>query len=279
MLKAFNRRHIVHDVHGDGTGSFAVIHIRYRHGNFMADIVRLIIARAVFQRIVAQRIGIAQLAVSVARRQRAFAMHVQSRLRAVQGHFHSLIAKLERNTLHAVGSINIQRTGSRGRLDSRFRTVRETGFVHRQIVGTCFGVTRLHYDFVVHAVDGDGHGARGNITVRIRIGVGELFRQCFAVRQFLHRRVVIVQLVAVGAVGVQSNGAVLPLLVRIPGELCSVRTSHGTFQSIALNGIGIAFRYLMLKAFNRRLVVDDIKLNFTAGTVAVRVRYCDSKVV
>ena len=59
----------------------------------MADAVGIVVSGAVLQRIVAQRVGVAQLAIGIAGAEGAFTMHVQSHFRAVQGHYHALGTK------------------------------------------------------------------------------------------------------------------------------------------------------------------------------------------
>ena len=272
-----HHRHIVHDVHRNGAFCHGIVGIRHRHADGMTDIVGIVVFGAVLQRVVAQRIGITQPAICIAGAERAFFMHVQSHCRAVQGHFHALGSKREHDALHAVGSRNVQRAFGRGGNSglTGLRAAFKAGFVHRYLVGG-----RRHGNAVVHAVDGDGHGTRGNVAVRVRVGVGKLFRQLFVLGKSLHFGVVIIERVAVCAVGFQSDCAVLALLLRIrPCKVCSVSSGRRTFQSIAVDGRGIPFRHIVHETFNGRNVVGNDH-GYNAGTRgAVVIRHGNGKVV
>ena len=188
---------------------------------------------------------------------------------AVDNHF----LAVDDDAGHAVGRTDGQRAFGRGGRSAGGGTVHKAGFMDRQRLGTGFGITRRHHDAVVHAVDGDGHLARGNVTVRVRIGVGELLRQRFAVRQFLHRRVVVVQPVAVGTVGIQSDRAKMPVLVRIPGKFRTVRAGYRTRERVTDGGDGIPFRHFMREAPDHRHVVHHVHRDGRTGAVAVRIRH------
>ena len=58
------------------------------------------------------------------------------------------------------------------------------------------------------AIDGDGDGCAGSVPILVCNGVVERFGQRLAVDQRCHRRIGIVQCVAVGAVGVERDGAI-----------------------------------------------------------------------
>ena len=277
-----HHRDIVHNVHGNRAGGRGIVHVRHRHADDMADIVGIVVFGAVLQRVVAQRIGITQPAICIAGAERAFFMHVQSHCRAVQGHFHALGPKREHNALHAVRSRNLQRTFRRGGNSglTGLRAAFKAGFVHRYLVGTRNRVGRRHGNAVVHAVDGDGHGTRGNVAVRVRIGIGELFRQLFALGKSLYFGVVVVERVAVRAIRIQRNAAVLALLLRIrPCKVCSVSSGRRSFQSVAVDGRGIPFRHIVHETFNGRNVVGNHH-GYNAGTRgAVVIRHGNGKVV
>ena len=188
---------------------------------------------------------------------------------AVDNHF----LAVDDDAGHAVGRTDGQRAFGRGGRSAGGGTVHKAGFMDRQRLGTGFGITRRHHDAVVHAVDGDGHLARGNVTVRVRIGVGELLRQRFAIGKSLHRRVVVVQPVAVGTVGIQRDRAKMPVLVRIPGEVRAVRTSYRTRERVADDGNGIPFRHLVREAPDSRHVVHHVHRDGRTGAVTVRIRH------
>ena len=176
---------------------------------------------------------------------------------------------------HAVGGRDNQGAAGRGGriVLPSLRTVRQAGFVHRHLIRTGRRIGRFDDDTVILAVDGDGHLAFGDITVRVRIGVGELFRQRFAVRQFLHRRVVVVQPVAVGTVGIQRDSAKMPVLVRIPGKFRTVRAGYRTRERVTDGGDGIPFRHFMREAPDSRCIVHHVHRDGRTGAVAVRIRH------
>ena len=242
----------------------------------MADAVGIVVSGAVLQRIVAQRVGVAQLAIGIAGAKGAFTMHVQSHFRAIQGHYHALGTKRERDALHTVGSRDIQRTRCRGGRTflSSLGAIRKTGFVHRHRIRTGSRIGRFDDDTVILAVDGDGHLTFGDIAVRVRIGVGELFRQRLTIGDVLHRRVVIIERIAVAAVRIQSNGAVLALLCGVrPGKIRAVRTGRRAFQGIPVDDRGIPFRHIMREAPDRRHVVHHVHRDGRTVAVAVRIRH------
>ena len=176
---------------------------------------------------------------------------------------------------HAVGGRDNQGAAGRGGriVLPSLRTVRQAGFVHCHLIRTGRRIGRFDDDTVILAVDGDGHLAFGDITVRVRIGVGELFRQRFAVRQFLHRRVVVVQPVAVGTVGIQRDSAKMPVLVRIPGKFRTVRAGYRTRERVTDDGNGIPFRHFMREAPDARYVVHHVHRDGRTGAVTVRIRH------
>ena len=236
----------------------------------------------VLRGVVVQRVGERQLArrrVEARHRQDAFirgniAVSLDARKSAVDNHIESA----DDDGGHAVGRSDGQRAFGRGRRSGLpgLRAVFKAGLVDRQRVRTGFGVTRRHYNVVVHAVDGDEHGTRGNIAVSVRIGIGEHFLQLLVVGKCLHLRIVIVEGVVVAAVGVQRDCAVLALLRRVrPRKVRSVRTGRRTFQRVAGDGRGIPFRHAVREALDGRPVVPDgqIQSDLGTGTVAVAVRH------
>ena len=176
---------------------------------------------------------------------------------------------------HAVGGRDDQGAAGRsGRIGlSSLRTIRQAGFVHRHRIRTGSRIGRFDDDTVILTVDGDGHLAFGDIAVRVRIGVGELFRQRFAVRQFLHRRVVVVQPVAVGTVGIQGDRTKMPVLVRIPGKFRTVRASYRTRERVTDGGDSIPFRHFMREAPDARYVVHHVHRDGRTVAVAIRIRH------
>ena len=272
------RRHVVHNIHGDGAVDLSPVRIRYRHGKVVGNIVHAgsIVFRGAARKLILE-LQLARNSVEARHRQNAFVRgNGAARKRAVFKHGHAA----DDDGGHAVGRADGQRTGSRGR---RFgltglRTVRKTGFVHRHFIRIRRRICRFDDDAVVHTVDGDGHGTCGNIAVRVRIGVGELFRQRLAVRQFLHRRIVVVEPVAVGTVGIQSDFAVPAGLVRIPRKIGAVRTGHGAFKRVARNA-GLPFRHFMREAFDGRNVVGNHHAHHAGTRGTVGIRYRDHKVM
>ena len=124
------------------------------------------------------------------------------------------------------------------------------------------------------AVFKHGHLALGHVAVRIRVGVGDLFRPRVAVGERLHLRVVIVELIAVGAVFVQREFAVPALLIGIrPRKVRAIRTGHSALKGIADDGIGIPFRHRLLKALDGGHVVGDLDTDHGRAAVAVPVRH------
>ena len=266
-------RHIVHHVHRDGAVDDSAVRVRHRHGQIMGEIIHT--GASMLQSVAAQFIGERQLArdrVEIRHRQDTFIRgHGVPRERAILKHDNAA----DHDGGHAVGGRDDQGTAGRGGrvgLPS-LRTIRQAGFVHRHLIRTGIRIGRFDVDAIILAVDGDGHGARGYIAVRIRIGIGELFRQRFALGEFLHRRVVVVQPIAVGTVGIQGDSAKMPVLVRIPGKFCTVRASYRTRDRAADDGNGIPFRHLMREAFNNRHVVHHVHRNGRAGAVTVRIRH------
>ena len=182
---------------------------------------------------------------------------------------------------HAVGGRDNQGAAGRGGriVLPSLRTVRQAGFVHRHLIRTGRRIGRFDDDTVILAVDGDGHLAFGDITVRVRIGVGELFRQRFAVRQFLHRRVVVVQPVAVSTVGIQGDRTKMPVLVRIPGKIRTVRAGYRTRERVTDDGDGVPFRHFMREAPDGRYVVHHVHRDGRTVAVAVRIRHRHGQVM
>ena len=274
-----SRRHVVHDVHSDGAVDRSPIRIRYRHGKVVRNLVHA--GTVMFCGIVLQGIIELQLA-----RNRIEARHLQNtfiRGNSVTGtpsvfkHHNAA----DDDGVHAVGGRDDQ--GAAGRDGSieltGLRAVHKTGLIHRHFIRTRRRISRLDNNTVVLAVDGDGYGTLGYIAVRVRIGVGELFRQRLAIRERLHRRVVVVEPVAVGTVGIQGNGAVLPVLARVPGEVSTVRTGFRTLEGIAHNGHGIPFRHFMRKAFDGRFIVHNVHGDGAASLGAVCIRHGHGKVM
>ena len=282
MREALDSRYVVHDVHRDGPALRRVVRIRHHHTDLMADAVGIVVSGAVLQRIVAQRVGVAQLAIGIAGAEGAFTMHVQSHFRAVQGHYHALGTKRERDALHTVGSRDIQRTRCRGGRTflSSLGAIRKTGFVHRHRIRSGSRIGRFDDDTVILAVDGDGHLTFGDIAVRVRIGVGELFRQRLAIGEVLHSCVVIIERIAVAAVRIQSNGAVLALLCGVrPDKIRAVRTGRRASQGIPVDDRGIPFRHIMREAPDHRHVVHHVHRDGTVDLGAVHIRHRHGQVM
>ena len=234
----------------------------------------------VLRGVVVQRVGERQLArrrVEARHRQDAFirgniAVSLDARKSAVDNHIESA----DDDGGHAVGRSDGQRAFGRGRRSGLpgLRAVFKAGLVDRQRVRTGFGVTRRHYNVVVHAVDGDEHGTRGNIAVSVRIGIGEHFLQLLVVGKCLHLRIVIVEGVVVAAVGVQRDCAVLALLRRVrPRKVRSVRTGRRTGKRVARDGIAVPFRHVVTEALDGGHVVGDLDTDHSRAAVAVAVRH------
>ena len=227
------------------------------------------------QSVAAQFIGERQLArdrVEIRHRQDAFIRGDRvAGKRAVFKHGHAV----DLDAGHAVGRADAQRAFGRGGRTGLpgLRAVVKTGFVDRQLVRTGFGVTRRHHDAVVHAVDGDGHGTRGNVAVRIRIGVRELFRQLLVVRKRLHHLIVVIERVGVGAVFVQGDRAVLAALARGPGKVRAVRTGRRAFKGVAIDDSAASFRHVVPEALDGGHVVGDLDTDHSRAAVAVAVRH------
>ena len=273
------RGHVVHDGHGNGAGSRSVVGIRHGHDKIMGDL-RVRGVGIVLRGAVGQLVGELQLTrdgVKARHGQNAFVRrNGVAGKRTVFKHGHVV----DDDGRHAVGRVDGQRTGCRSGLVPGFGTAFKTGFVHRHLVGLRARIGRRHRHTVVHTVDGDGHLALGHVAVGVGVGVGELFRQRLTVRQLLHFSVVVVESVAVGAVGIQRNAAVFAALVRIPGEgRIGVRTGHRAFQGVAHNRSGVTFLHTVREALDGRLVVHDIDGNGAARSGAVHVRHGDGKIV
>ena len=239
----------------------------------MGDIVHA--GAAMLRGVAAQFVGKLQLArdrIEARYRQRAFIRgHGITREPALLEHHNTV----DHDGSHAVGGRDEQGAAGRGGCIglSSLRTIRQAGFVHRHRIRTGSRIGRFDDDAVILAVDGDGHLAFGDITVRVRIGVGELFRQRFAVRQFLHRRVVVVQPVAVGTVGIQGDRTKMPVLVRIPGKFRTVRAGYRTRERVTDDGDGVPFRHFMREAPDARYVVHHVHRDGRTVAVAVRIRH------
>ena len=273
------RRHVVHHVHRDGTVDLGAVHIRHRHGQVMGDIVHA--GAAMLRGVAAQLIGERQLArdrIEARYRQRAFIRgHGIAREPALLEHHNTA----DHDGGHAVGGRDDQGAAGRGGriVLPSLGTIRQAGFVHRHRIRTGSRIGRFDDDAVILAVDGDGHLAFGDIAVRVRIGVGELFRQRFAVRQFLHRRVVVVQPVAVSTVGIQGDRTKMPVLVRIPGKIRTVRAGYRTRERVTDDGDGVPFRHFMREAPDGRYVVHHVHRDGRTVAVAVRIRHRHGQVM
>ena len=272
------RRHVVHDGHGDGALRRGAVHVRHGHGKIVGNLRIPFGLITMLRGVVVQRVGERQLArgrVESRHRQDAFvrgnvAVHRDGRESAVYDH----LLAADDDGVHAVRRVDVHRTFGRGRLVAGGGAVAKAGFVHRHHFRFRRRVGRRHHDAVVHAVDGDGHLAFGNVAVRIRIGVGEFFRQRLAIGKRLHRLIVVIERVAVGAVGVQRDFAILAALVRIPGEGCiGVRTGHRAFQRVARDGIAVPFRHAVREALDGRHVVHHVHGDGRTAAVTVRIRH------
>ena len=272
-------RHVVHHVHRDGAVDLGAIHIHHRHGQVMGDIVHA--GAAMLRGVAAQFVGKLQLArdrIEARYRQRAFIRgHGIAREPALFKHHNTA----DHDGGHAIGGRDDQGAAGRsGRtILSSLGAIRQAGFVHRHRIRTGSRIGRFDDDAVILAVDGDGHLAFGDIAVRVRIGVGELFRQRFAVRQFLHRRVVVVQPVAVSTVGIQGDRTKMPVLVRIPGKIRTVRAGYRTRERVTDDGDGVPFRHFMREAPDGRYVVHHVHRDGRTVAVAVRIRHRHGQVM
>ena len=272
-------RHVVHDGHGDGAGRRGVVHVRHGHGKVMGNLRVPFGLITMLRGVAGKPVGERQLArrrVEARYRQDAFIRgnRVAAGRRAVFKHGHAV----NLDAGHAVGRADGQRAFGRGGRSGLpgLRAVVKTGFVDRQLVRTGFGVTRRHHDVVVHAVDGDEHGTRGNVAVRIRIGVRELFRQLLVVRKRLHRLIVVIERVAVGAVFVQRDCTVLALLRRVrPRKVRAVRTGCRACKGVAIDGSAASFRHIVPEALDGGHVVGDLDTDHSRAAVAVAVRHHD----
>ena len=276
-----SRGHVVHNVHRDGAARRAVIHVRHGHGKIVGHLLVRSLG-IVLQGVAGQLVGKLQLArgrVEARHGQRAFIRgYGVSGKRAVFKHGHAVNS----DVLHAVGRIDGQRTFGRGGRSGLpcLRAVRKTGFMHRQRLGTGFGVTRRHHNAVVLAIYGDGHLARGHVAVGVGVGVGDLFRPRVAVGERLHLRVVIVELIAVGAVFVQREFAVPALLLGIrPRKVRTVRAGHRTFKRVAGNGIAVPFRHSVHEALDGGHVVGNHHGHHAGVRGAVAVRHGHGQIV
>ena len=276
------RRHVVHDGHGNGAVRLAAVHVRHGHGKIMGNLRVPFGLITMLRGVVVQRVGELQLArgrVEARHSQDAFIRgHGVSGKRSIFKHGHVV----DDDAGHAVGRTDAQRafgrcghTGLPG-----LSAALKSRFVHRQRLGTGFGITRRHHDAVVHTIDGDGHLAFGNVAVGVGVGVGDLFRPRVTVRQRLHLRVVIVEHIAVGAVFVQREFAVPALLTGVrPRKVCTVRTGRRTFKRVAGDGIAVTFRHGMHEALDGGHVVGNDHGHHAGIRAAVAVRHGHGKVV
>ena len=270
-------RTVIFDVHRDGAARRGAVHVRHGHGKVMGNLRAPFGLITMLRGILGQLVGERQLArrrVEARYRQDAFIRgnRVAAGRRAVFKHGHAV----NLDAGHAVGRADGQRAFGRGGRSGLpgLRAVVKTGFVDRQLVRTGFGVTRRHHDVVVHAVDGDEHGTRGNVAVRIRIGVRELFRQLLVVRKRLHRLIVVIERVAVGAVFVQRDCTVLALLRRVrPRKVRAVRTGCRACKGVAIDGSAASFRHIVPEALDGGHVVGDLDTDHSRAAVAVAVRH------
>ena len=263
-----DHRPVVGNDHGHLAGIPAAIHIRHGHGKIMGN-MRVHAVETMPQSIVVQRVGERQLArgrVEARHGQRAFIRgYGVSGKRAVFKHGHLA----DGDGGHAVGRVDVQGTGRRGGriITTGGGAVVKAGFIDRQS-------PRTHLDAVVHAVDGDGHLALGHVAVGVGVGVGKFFRQPLAVGERLHLRIVVIKRVAVAAVGVQRDCAVLALLRRVrPRKVRAVRTGRRAFKRVAFNRSSCAFRHVALEALDGRHVVGDLDTDHGRAAVAVPVRH------
>ena len=263
-----DHRSVVSNDHGHHADIRAAIHVRHGHGKVMGKLLVRGVC-IVLQGVAGQLVGKLQLArslVEARHRQRAFIRgYGVSGKRAVFKHGHAINS----DVLHAVGRIDGQRTFGRGGRSvlPGLRAVVKAGFIDRQS-------PRTHLDAVVHAVDGDGHLALGHVAVGVGVGVGKFFRQPLAVGERLHLRIVVIKRVAVAAVGVQRDCAVLALLRRVrPRKVRAVRTGRRAFKRVAFNRSSCAFRHVALEALDGRHVVGDLDTDHGRAAVAVPVRH------
>ena len=119
-----------------------------------------------------------------------------------------------------------------------------------------------HDHVMVRACDGDGDSPCRLVSISVRIGVVDGFRQRgFSVLsgQCLDGLIRVVQLVAVAAVLVQRQGAVLaPLACIVPGKAGSVRSGLCSFQRVACDRALFSFLHDVRETLYRRHVVHNI---------------------
>src|SRR5690554_4425049 len=97
----------------------------------------------------------------------------------------------------------------------RRRTIGQAAFEYHMVVDVTIrggGAVVHRYidgDTIIGAVDGDGQGRGGLVAILVGDGVGEGLGQRVAIGQPLNNQIAVVQLVAVAAVGIQRQAAVL----------------------------------------------------------------------
>ena len=238
----------------------------------MADGIGIIVRRTVLHGVVTKRIGIAQLAIGVARDQRSLFMHVQGHFAAIQRHSHCLLAKRERDAFHSVGRNDIHGAPRARGLVSGLAAVRKAGLVHCHPVGTCFRIARLHLYAIVYAVDRDGHLAFRYVAIIVRIGIGELLRQLLAIGERLHSLVIVIEPVAVGAVRIPGHCTILAALTLAPGKVRPIRTGNRARKRVTFNGDTLSLCHSVLKALYCRNIVRDLHANHAAACRAIAIR-------
>ncbi len=134
--------------------------------------------------------------------------------------------------------------GGIGRLGPDVATVGTGGVVSCQRAIECR--VFVQHERIIHghgqrvgrqAVDGDGDGRFGRITIFVGNGVPERLGECLSRQEPCHLRVGIVQLVAVCTVGVQGNDTIAARARSAQGAACNPRHRPGNRRAIGADGV------------------------------------------
>ena len=292
------RRHVVVHLHRERTTSRIARGVRHTDGNLARQgLVRRRIVSAMHLG-TGKRVVITYRPRAV-RTQRRFGHrhgnavhrhHAARHIGAIAGNGH-LPAAFTAHGNHTVFAVQLHRERSAAALSMPFTTVfRLPAFVHHDVGVTRFRSSHRHHRNVSITFNGDGQRRFRRVAVRIRNGIGKLFRPCRTLRH-VHTGI---QLIGVAAVRIQRQLAVstfqraadrtfrIAVLdggYRLFGG--TVRTEHivGQYVLTAVARLRLSFRKRGIVGHGHRHVVGDDHGHHTGSHGAVGIRHRHHKIV